>query len=100
MTGPGWTAEEDAVIAEYYPTEGGEGCAERLMRTPSACAARARRIGVRSTKIRGRSRPWTDEEERAITRHLVAACRETGRSPMAVIRHQEWLLRKATGTRR
>ena len=95
MTGPAWTPEEDAVIAELYPTRGEKECAKVLGRSERACSSRAKRIGVRSLTNHGRSNPWTDREERVIVARLAQACRETGRSPMAVIRHSEWLLRKA-----
>lgn len=95
MTGPRWTPEEDAVIAELYPTRGAKECAKALGRSEVACSSRAKRIGARSLTNHGRSNPWTSREERVIVARLAQACRETGRSPMAVIRHSEWLLRKA-----
>jgi len=46
--GTSWTAEEDALLAEFYPAEGAGGVAERLPeRTRSAIEQRAARLGVR-----------------------------------------------------
>ena len=95
MTGPRWTPEEDAVIAEVYPDFGARGCSERLDRTEASCASRAKYLGIRRSVSRGRSRSWDERDERIVAALLYEACRKTKRTPMAVIRHAEWLLRKA-----
>lgn len=94
MTGPRFTPEEDAVIAEVYPTGGGKACAEILGRSRDSCAARAKRIGVRTATPRGRANPWSELQDRVVLALLLRACKLTGRTPLAVIRHQEWLIKK------
>lgn len=95
MTGPRWTPEEDAVIAEVCPDFGAKGCSERLGRSEASCASRAKYLGIRRSVPRGRSRSWAESDEKIIAALLAEACRRTKRTPMAVIRHAEWLLRKA-----
>ena len=94
MTGPKFTPEEDEVIARVYPITGARGCSKVLGRSEASCASRANRLGIRTPSPRGRANPWTVREEKIVAACLLRACRETGRSPMAVIRHMEWLVRK------
>lgn len=41
-----WTNEEIAIIREVYPTGGTRACAERISRSTSAIAAKARELGI------------------------------------------------------
>lgn len=90
-----WTPEEDAAIAKYYP---GHGNSEELRsalpdRTPRAISMRACQLGIQAG-VRG-PRSWRPEEDKVAVALLARACRETGRTPLAVIRRLEWLVRKA-----
>lgn len=96
--GARWTPGEDAAIRRLYPGRGAGSPEVRAAlpgRTARAVAQRACELGVASG-VRGPN-PWTPEEDRAAVAHLAAVCRETGRTPVAVCHHLEWLVRKARG---
>lgn len=97
-----YTPEEDAVIAELYPDGGARPCAERLGVSLSSVYARADQLGVKSNrvKVRGHASDWGYEDDRAALLALRQVCNRTGRSPMAVIRHLECLIRKYKQTQR
>ena len=88
MTGPRYTPEEDAVIAEVYPARGSKACAE------ISCANRAKRLGIRSKRSADRSHRWSTDDSRLAVAMLLRVSRQTGRTPTAVIRHLDWLIRK------
>jgi len=61
-----WTPEEDAVLAQHYPTRGADGVrAAGVNRSNAAITIRARTKGVR----RG-DRSWTAEEDALLARHF------------------------------
>lgn len=94
MTGPRYTPEEDAVIAEVYPARGSKACAEILGRSQVSCANRAKRLGIRSKRSADRSHRWSTDDSRLAVAMLLRVSRQTGRTPTAVIRHLDWLIRK------
>lgn len=55
-----WTVEENIIIQTVYPSEGPEGCADRLLgRTERAIICQAVRLGIKY-------REWTESEERIL----------------------------------
>lgn len=75
-----WSAEEDAILREYYPVEGTRVVKRLPGRTKAACMWRVRKLGLYFTgdfrKIRSRSRKpvkrkdaWTKEEEDVLRRY-------------------------------
>ena len=92
-----WTEREDAIIRAVYPTKGAKACADMLGRTESACAVRAKRIGVKCTRRRGRHHVWTKEEDRMCALKLAEVCRLTGLPVTSVATHMVYLVRKSMG---
>lgn len=79
-----WTAEEEALLREMYPTQGSQAVAQLVGRTTQAVRSRAFRLGVRSavSLLAGveypRSNPvdFTPEERAVVTAHYPTATRE------------------------
>lgn len=95
----GWSLSEDELVARYYPENGGAW--ERWWcnggdllegRTYKALNSRAFKLGVRC-RYHGR-KSWTHAEDEAALRALASVCRETGRSPIAVVRRLDHLAQK------
>ena len=96
MSGARWTEAEDAALRRLYPGRGAASDAVRDAlpgRSERAISQRACQLGV-SAGVRGPN-SWTPDEERVAVAHLAAVCRKTGRSPVAVCHHLEWLVRKS-----
>lgn len=94
MTGPRFTPDEDAVIAELYPTRGSKACAEILGRSQVSVANRAKRLGIRSKRSADRQHRWSTDDSRLAVSMLLRVSRQTGRTPTAVVRHLDWLIKK------
>lgn len=56
-----WTEDEDNILQEYYPIEGGLVCNRLPGRTRNACKNRAQYIGLQPHEERKLPR-WTEEE--------------------------------------
>lgn len=93
--GERWTEEEDEKLTRLYPTMGAAAVCKATGRSMSSVSSRAKKLGVRARTGRGRSCTWTEREDRVAVAHLAEVCRSTGRSPVAVCHHLEWLLRKS-----
>lgn len=91
-----WSEAEDRVLSETYPLHGCDWDGwERVLpgRSVSAIRTRANRLLVRKPRQRGVS--WTEDEERRLLVGVISLSKALDRSPMAVIRHAESLVRGA-----
>lgn len=94
MNGREWTDGEIAALARHYREHGPswEGWGDVLPgRSTGSIAVKASAMGLTER----RTRRWTEGEERELLALIVRASRDLGRSPMAVIRHGEYLVRNA-----
>lgn len=96
MSGRRWTEDELATLGEHYRERGSEweGWAELLPgRSAAAIGVKASEEGLTKRKCkRGR---WSADEERALLEAIVRTSKALNRSPMAIIRHGEYLVRNA-----
>lgn len=93
-----WTTRELELLETHYPEHGPswERWAELLPgRTTKAIALKAHVMGIRC-RYRG-PRSWTKAEDRMAVAMLAEVCRSTRRSPLAVLSHLAWLVRRAKG---
>lgn len=91
-----WTKEEDHILKENYPHHRSDWPGwEKLLpnRSSAARRARANRLLVRKPKQRGAS--WSEDDERLLLINLIRLSRTLDRSPLAVVRHAEYLVRSA-----
>lgn len=91
-----WTGDEDRVLAENYPLHGSDWDGWETVlpgRSAQAIRTRANRLLVRKPRQRGAS--WTEDEERRLLVGVISLSKTLDRSPMAVIRHAERLVRGA-----
>lgn len=94
--GANWTDEELAALREHYHNHGPswDGWSELLPgRNKDAIAVMAHRIGV--VTRRQRRHPWTEDEERVIIACVMRASKSVGCSPLATVKHAEYIIRKA-----
>lgn len=92
---PDWTTRENELIYRYYPEHGPKWEEwKRLLplRTYRSIQVHANKLGVRC-RYRG-PRSWRKSEDRAAVALLIGVCRTTGRSPEAVIRRLDHLVRQ------
>lgn len=58
-----WTEEEDEILRQYYPIEGGDIYKRFHNKTKQQCVSHASRLGVTSTQ------KWTEEEDEIIRKY-------------------------------
>lgn len=90
-----WTTSEDAAIRELYH---GGGLSDELRsrlpdRSDTSIYQRAHQLGLHTPR-RGPN-PWTNDEERLAVEKIAEVCRATGRTPIAVCHHIEWMVRRS-----
>lgn len=91
---PKWTPEENEILSKWYPEYGPSWHRWPVLlpgRTYRAIVKQAARLGV-SSRYRG-PMSWTKVEDRMAVAMLAEVCRNTGRSPNAVINRLAHLVR-------
>lgn len=91
-----WTREEDRILKENYPRHRSDWPGwEKLLpnRSTAARRARANRLLVRKPRQRGAS--WSEDDERMLLIEIIRLSKALDRSPLAVVRHAEYLVRSA-----
>lgn len=94
-----WTDERDAILAANYQRHSSSWVGwDNLLpgSTAHSRSCRAHLIGcTRDTKNKESHTRWTEAEDELTLRLVVAVSKRTGRSPLAVARHAEYLVRNA-----
>lgn len=90
-----WTTGEEDALRRYYPEHGPswDGWGKMLpRRSRNSISQHACKLGVKCL-YRG-PKSWTKAQDRMAVAMLVEVCKETHRSPDAVISRLRWLVRK------
>ena len=99
MGAPEWSDEELSTLKAHYRkhrTKKWRGWGRVLPgRSVDAIARKAGQLGL--TKKKRSNRPWTDEESAELLRFLIDMSERTGRTPMGIALHAEWMCQKARG---
>ena len=91
-----WTAREDEMIRLHYPQHGCSWTRWRELlpgRTQNQIRIRAGVIGA-CAKVRG-PRKWDEGQERQCVLLLKDMCDLTGREPLNVLHHLEYMIRRS-----
>lgn len=94
-----WTTKEDLAIMAYYPEVGPSwhrwwcnGGEYLEGRSRDAIVSHAKKLGVASNYHGPKS--WTKAQDRVVVAMLAQVCKSVNKSPMAVVRRLERLIRR------